>query len=217
MKPKQTAKREGGKHDYGKKLFAAYQGNHGPFPTAVAELLTGFVQLGMRLPKAADLPYAAKLHAAKLHSFEIQQATNTELPSRIEALARDLAITLQRVNTADLPDLLRKAASVIASRPLIPHREGTGHVVLKPADPTTVAAAFTAWRHAAKKLPSQRIITEAEMIEHLRTMPPEDRVKEMEKLSAHNTDEEGRTKRRKLTKLFPEVRLLQGRPRKPDK
>ena len=213
MKPKPKAKREKKKHDYGKKVIAAYQGNHEPFPTVFAELLTGFVQLAMRLPKA-DLPYAAKLH-----SFEIQQAADTELPSRIEALARDLAITLQKVNTEDLPDLLRKAASVIASRPLQPDREGTGHMVLKPADPTTVAVAFTAWRHAAKKLPSQRTITRAEMIEHLQTMPPKDRVEEIKKLTGLTPDEEGRTVRRKLTRLFPELRLPpgRGRPRKPDK
>lgn len=211
MKPKPKAKREGKKHDYGKKLVAAYQGNHGPFPTVFAELLTGFVQLGMRLPKA-DLPFAAKLH-----SFEIQQATDLELPSRIEAIGRDLGIILQKTKPEDLPDLLRKTAAVIASRPLQPHREGTGHMVLKPADPITVAAHLTAWRNAAKKLPSKRIITRAEMIEHLQTMPPEDRVREIKRLIAHRTDEEGRTLRRKLTQLFPELRLTPGRPRKPDK
>ena len=212
MKPKPKAKREGEKHNTGQKVLAAYQGNHEPLPTAFAELLTGFVQLGMRLPKA-DLPYATKLH-----SFEIQQATDTELPKRIEALARDLAATLQRVNAVDLPDLLRKTAAVIASRPLQPHREGTGHMVLKPADPITVAGHLTAWRYAAEKLPSQRIITKAEMIEHLETMPPENRVKEMKKLSAGNiTDAEGRTRRRKLTQLFAELRLRKGRPKNPDK
>lgn len=212
MKPKPKAKREGKKHEYGKKLVAAYQGNHGPFPTVFAELLTGFVQLGMRLPKA-DLPFAAKTH-----SFEIQRATDIELPNRIEALARDFATVLQRVNTEDLPDLLRKTSAVIASRPLQRHREGTGHMVLKPADPITVAAHLTGWRNAAEKLPSQRIITRAEMIEHLETMPPENRVKEMEKLSAgKTTDAEGRTRRRKLTQLFPELRLRKGRPKNPDK
>jgi hypothetical protein len=213
LKPKPKAKREGKKHDSGKKLVAAIQGNHGPFPTAFAELLTGFVQLGMRLPKAADLPFAAKTH-----SFEIQRATDIELPNRIEALARDLAAVLQRVNTEDLPDLLRKTSAVIASRPLKRHPEGTGHMVLKPADPVTVAAHLAAWRHAVKKLPSQRIITKAEMTEHLEAMPPENRDKEMEKLSAGNTtDAEGRTRRRKLTQLFPELRLTPGRPRKSDK
>ena len=214
MKPKPKAKREGKKHDSGKKLVAAYQGNHEPLPTAFAELLTGFVQLGMRLRKA-DLPYAAKLH-----SFEIQQATDTELPKRIESLARDLAITLQSIKPEDLPELLRKTAAVTASRPLQRHREGTSHMVLKPADPITVAGHLTAWRNAVKKLPSQRIITRAEMIEHLQTMPPKDRVKEMEKLSAGNaTDAEGRTPRRKLTRLFAELRLPpgRGRPKKPDK
>lgn len=212
MKPKPKTKREGKKHDSGKKLVAAIQGNHETLPTVFAELLTGFVQLGMGLPKA-DLPFAAKLH-----SFEIQRATDIELPNRIEALARDLATVLQRVNTEDLPDLLRKTSAVIASRPLKRHPEGTGHMVLKPADPITVAAHFTAWRNAAKKLPSQRIITRAEMIEHLEAMPPENRDKEMEKLSAGNTtDAEGRTRRRKLTQLFPELRLTPGRPRKSDK
>lgn len=214
MKPKPKAKREGGKHNTGQKVLAAYQGNHEPLPTAFAELLTGFVQLGMRLPKA-DLPFAAKTH-----SFEIQRATDIELPNRIEALARDFATVLQRVNTEDLPDLLRKTSAVIASRPLQRHHEGTGHMVLKPADPITVAGHLTAWRNAVKKLPSQRIITRAEMIEHLQTMPPKDRVKEMEKLSAGDTtDAEGRTPRRKLTRLFAELRLPpgRGRPKKPDK
>lgn len=208
-KPKPGRRQE--KPEIGRKLVAAIQGNHGPFPTAFAELLTGFVQLGMRLPKA-DLPFAAKLY-----SFEIQQATDLELPSRIEAIGRDLGIILQKTKPEDLPDLLRKTAAVIASRPLQPHREGTGHMVLKPADPITVAAHLTAWRNAAKKLPSQRIITRAEMIEHLQTMPPEDRVREIKRLIAHRTDEEGRALRRKLTQLFPELRLAPGRPRKPDK
>ncbi len=213
MKPKPKAKQEGKKHDYFKKLVAAYRGNHEPLPTAFAELLTGFVQLGMRLPKAADLPFAAKTH-----SFEIQRATDIELPNRIEALARDLATVLQRVNTEDLPDLLRKTSAVIASRPLKRHPEGTKHMVLKPADPTTVAAHLTGWRNAAEKLPSQRIISRAEMIEHLETMPPENRGKEMEKLSAGDTtDAEGRTRRRKVTQLFPELRLRKGRPKNPDK
>ncbi len=213
MKPKPKAKREEKKHDSGKNLVAAIQGNHGPFPTAFAELLTGFVQLGMRLPKA-DLPYAAKLH-----SFEIQQATDLELPSRIEAIGRDLGIILQKTKPEDLPDLLRKTAAVIASRPLQPHRKGTGHMVLKPADPITVAAHLTAWRNAAKKLPSQRIIDRAEMIEHLQTMPPKDRVEEIKKLTGLTLDEDGRTVRRKLTRLFAELRLKpgRGRPRKPDK
>ena len=212
MKPKPKAKREGKKHNTGQKLVAAYQGNHEPLPTAFAELLTGFVQLGMRVPKA-DLPYAAKLH-----SFEIQRATDIELPNRIEALARDLATVLRRVNTEDLPDLLRKTSAVIASRPLQRHPEGTKHMVLKPADPITVAAQLTAWRNAVKKLPSQRIVTKTEMIEHLETMPPKDRVEEMEKLSAGNTtDAEGRTRRRKVTQLFPELRLRKGRPKNPDK
>lgn len=215
MKPKPKAKREGKEHDPIEKLVAAYKGNHEPLPTAFAELLTGFVQLGMRLPRA-ELSYAANLH---LHSFEIQQATDTELPSRIEALARDLAITLKRVNPEDLPDLLRKTAAVITSRPLQQHPAGTRHVVLKPADPITVAGHLTAWRYAAEKLPSQRIITKAEMIEQLQTMPPKDRVEEIEKLSGQGTDKEGRMVRRSLTRLFQELCFLpgRGRPRKPDK
>jgi hypothetical protein len=57
-----------------------------------------------------------------------------------------------------------------------------------------------------------------EMIEHLETMPPENRDKEMEKLSAGDTtDAEGRTRRRKMTQLFPELRLRKGRPKNPDK
>jgi hypothetical protein len=214
VKPKPKAKQEGGKHNTGQKVLAAYQGNHEPLPTAFAELLTGFVQLGIRLPKAADLPCALNLH-----SFKIQQATDTKLPSQIEALARDLAATLQRVNAENLPDLLRKTAAVIASRPLQRHPAGTRNIVLKPADATTVAAFFTAWRNAAKELPSQRIITEAEMIEHLQTMPPKDRVEEIKKLTGLTPDEEGRTVRRKLTRLFPELRLPpgRGRPKKPDK
>jgi hypothetical protein len=213
VKPKPKAKREGKKHDSGKKLVAAIQGNHETFPTAFAELLTGFVQLSMRLPKA-DLPYAAKLH-----SFEIQQATDLELPSRIEAIGRDLGTILQKTKPKDLPDLLRKTAAVITSRPLQPHREGTGHMVLKPADPIAVAAHLTAWRNAVKKLPSQAIITRAEMIEHLQTMPPKDRVEEIKKLTGLRLDEEGRTVRRKLTRLFAELRLPpgRGRPKKPDK
>ena len=213
MKPKPKAKRERGKHNTGQKVLAALQGNHEPLPTAFAELLTGFVQLGMRLQKA-DLPYAAKLH-----SFEIQQATDTELPKRIEALARDLAITLQSIKPEDLPELLRKTAAVTASRPLQRHREGTGHMVLKPADPIAAAAHLTAWRNAVKKLPSQRIISRKEMIEHLQTMPPKDRVEEIKKLTGLTLDEEGRTVRRKLTRLFAELRLPpgRGRPKKPDK
>jgi hypothetical protein len=56
------------------------------------------------------------------------------------------------------------------------------------------------------------------MIEHLQTMPPKDRVEEIKKLSAGNaTDAEGRTQRRKLTQLFPELPLRKGRPKNPDK
>ena len=213
MKPKPKTKREGKKHDSGKKLVAAIQGNHETLPTAFAELLTGFVQLGVRLPKA-DLPYAAKLH-----SFEIQQATDTELPTRIEAIGRDLGIILQKTKPENLPDLLRKTAAVIECRPIQPHREGTKHMVLNPADSITVAGHLTAWRNAVKKLPAQRIITKAEMIEHLETMPPKDRNEEIKKLTGLTPDEEGRTNRRKLTRLFAELRLPPGRGRqkKPDK
>jgi hypothetical protein len=193
---------------YGERLVAAYQGRFEATPTTFAELLAGFVQLSMRLPKA-DLP-----HAAKTHSFEIQQATDLGLPGRIEAIGRDLGITLQSIKPEALPDLLRKVADVIASRPLQPHREGTGHMVLKPTDPVTVAAHFTAWRHAAKKLPSQRIITKAEMLQHLRAMPKKARLDELRKLGATEDD---RTLRRKLTALFPGLQLAPGRPRKPDK
>jgi hypothetical protein len=92
-------------------------------------------------------------------------------------------------------------------------------MVLKPADPIAVAAHLTAWRNAVKKLPSQAIITRAEMIEHLQTMPPKDRVEEIKKLTGLRLDEEGRTVRRKLTRLFAELRLPpgRGRPKKPDK
>ena len=75
----------------GEKLIASIQGRFESTPTAVAELLAGFVELGLRLPKA-PLPNSANLHA-----IFIQQASEIDLPDRIGALARDLAAALRGV------------------------------------------------------------------------------------------------------------------------
>jgi hypothetical protein len=192
----------------GERLIAALQGRFEPTPTTFAELLAGLVELAHRLPKG-PLPDFATIHA-----FAIEQATDAELPSRIEALGRHLAAALQTTKPEELPDLLRKTAAVIESRPLQRHRK-TGPMVLAPADPTTMAG-MSLLEVAFRKLAEggRRDIDGSELLAYIRAMPPKDRIAEFRKLGAR---EDERTLRRKLTELFPELRLAPGRPRKPDK
>ncbi len=193
----------------GEKFLAAHQGRFGPTPTTFAELLTGIVELGSRLPKG-PLPGLANVHA-----IAIQQASDAELPSRIEALGRDLAATLRQVDDLKgIPTLLREVADVIECRRLQRHGKN-GPIVLAPADPTTAAAASLLGVAARELLKGgRRDIEGAELLAHLRTMPAKARLAELRRLGADGDD---RTIRRKQTALFPELRLLQGRPRKPDK
>lgn len=194
--------------NHGERLVAAIQGRFGPTPTTFAELLAGLVELGGRLPKG-PLPGLANVHA-----IAIQQASDAELPSRIEALGRDIAATLRQVDLEKIPALLRQVADVIESRPLQRHRK-TGPIVLAPIDQTTVAAASLLGIAAQELLKGgRRDIDSAEILAHLRTMPAKARLAELRRLGA---DEDDRTLRRKLTALFPELRLAPGRPRKPDK
>lgn len=192
----------------GEKFVAAHEGRFSPTPTTFSELLAGLVELGSRLPKG-PLPGIANVHA-----IAIQQASDAELPSRIEALGRDLGVTLQNIKLEALPDLLREVADVIECRKL--QRLGkTGPIVLGPADPTTAAAASLLGVAARELLKGgRRDIEGAELLAHLRTMPARARLDELRKLGATEND---RTQRRKLTALFPEHRLAPGRPRKPDK
>ncbi len=193
----------------GERLVAAIQGRFWPTPTTFAELLAGLVELGSRIPKG-PLPGLANVHA-----IAIQQASDAELPSRIEALGRDLAATLRQVDDLKgIPTLLREVADVIESRPLQRH-EKSGPIVLAPADPTTAAAALllgVAFRELLKG--GRRDIDGTELLAHLRTMPARARLDELRRLGA---DEDDRTLRRKLTALLPKLRLAPGRPRKPDK
>lgn len=193
----------------GERVVAAYQGRFEATPTTFAELLAGLVELGLRLPKR-PLPGLANVHAVA-----INQASDAELSSRIEAVGRDLAATLRQVDDLDaIPTLLRQAADVIECRKLQRHRK-TGPIVLAPADPTT-AAANSMLGMAALELMShdRRDIESAELLAHLRTMPAKNRLAELRKLGATGDD---RTLRRKLSALFPQLRLAPGRPRKPDK
>ena len=220
MKPKPKPGRGRKRHDStvkpnvldgltsGEKLIASIQGRFESTPTAVAELLAGFVELGLRLPKS-PLPNFPKLHA-----IFIQQASEIDLPDRIGALARDLAVALCGVESAALPNLLRKTASVIESRPLQPLRV-TGPTVLAPADPTTAAAIDLLGVIGLELVKDgRRNIDGTELVEHLRTMPPGKRMEEMRKFGASGDD---RSLRRKLGQFFPTLRLPEGRPRKPDK
>lgn len=220
MKPKPKPGRGRKRHDStvkpnvldgltsGEKLIASIQGRFESTPTAVAELLAGFVELGLRLPKS-PLPNFANLHA-----IFIQQASEIDLPDRIGALARDLAVALCGVESAALPNLLRKTAAVIESRPLQPLR-GTGPTVLAPADHTTAAAIDLLGVIGLELVKDgRRNIDGTELVEHLRTMPPGKRMEEMRKFGASGDD---RSLRRKLGQFFPTLRLPEGRPRKPDK
>jgi hypothetical protein len=192
----------------GEKVVAAYEGRFAPTPTTLAELLAGFIELGTRLPKR-PLPGLANVHA-----LAIQQASNAELPVRIEAVGRDLAITLSHVDLGGIPALLRGVADVIESRPLQRHRS-TGPIVLAPADPTTAACSSLLGVISLPLLKEGRQnIDGDELIAHLRAMPPKKRLDELRKLGATGDD---RTVKRKLTALFGELRLAPGRPRKPDK
>ena len=195
--------------NHGERLVAAIQGRFGPTPTTFAELLAGLVELGSRFPKG-PLPGLANVHA-----IAIQQASDAELPSRIEALGRDLAATLRQVDDLKgIPTLLREVADVIESRPLQRH-EKSGPIVLAPADPTTAAAALLLGVAARELLKEGRQdINGAELLANLRAMPEKARLAELRRLGAVGDD---RTIRRKLTRLFAELRLAPGRPRKPDK
>lgn len=193
---------------HGKRLIDALQGRFGLTPTTIAELLAGFVELASRLPER-PLPALAPFHA-----IFIQQATDAGLPSRIEALGRDLAAALQTTKPKELADLLRKTAAVIESRP-VQRLRNTGPMMLAPADPTTIAG-MSLLEVAVRKLAEggRRDIDGSELLTYIRAMPPKDRIAEFRKLGAR---EDERTLRRKLTALFPELRLAPGRPRKPDK
>ncbi len=194
--------------NHGERLIAAIQGRFGRTPTTFAELLAGLVELGSKFPKG-PLPGPAIFHA-----IAIQQASDAELPSRIEAIGRDIAATLRQVDLEKIPALLREVAVVIESRPLQRH-EKSGPIVLAPADPTTAAAVLLLGVAARELLKEgRRDINGAELLANLRTMPARARLDELRKLGATEDD---RTLRRKLTALFPELRLAPGRPRKPDK
>jgi hypothetical protein len=192
----------------GEKLIAAIQGSFAPAPTTFAELLTGLVELGTRLPKR-PLPVIPNRHS----SF-IKQASAAELPGLIEALGRDLAVTLRQVDLGGIPALLREVADVIESRPLQRHRS-TGPIVLAPADPTTAACSSLLGVIGLPLLKDGRQrIDGDELIAHLRAMPAKKRFAELRRLGARGDD---RTLRRKLTAFFSDLRLTTGRPRKPDK
>ena len=192
----------------GERLIAALQGRFEPTPTVFAELLAGLVELARRLPKG-PLPAFANVHA-----IAIQQTADAELSGRIEALGRDLAAALQTTKPEELPTLLRRTADVIESRPLRRHGKN-GPMVLAPADQTTAAAALllgVAFRELTGG--GRQGIDGAELLAHLRAMPAKARLAELRRLGAQGDD---RTLTRKLTALFPELRLAPGRPRKPDK
>lgn len=151
---------------------------------------------------------------ANVHAIAIQQASDAELPSRIEAIGRDLAATLRQVDLEGIPALLREVADVIECRRLQRH-EKSGPTVLAPADPTT-AAIINMLGTIGQELikDGRRNIDGAELVEHLRTMSSRKRLEEMRKLGARGDD---RTLRRKLRQFFTTLSLPKGRPRKPDK
>lgn len=195
----------------GERLIAAHQGRFEPIPTTFAELLAGLVELGnrLRIPKKGPLPNLANLHA-----IAIQQASDAELSTCIEAVGRDIAATLRQVDLEKIPALLRQVADVIESRPLQRH-EKSGPIVLAPADPTTAAAALLLGEALREFIAGgRRDIDGPELLAHLRAMPAKASLADLRRHGAKGDD---RTVRQKQTQLFPELRRAPGRPRKPDK
>ncbi len=197
--------------DLGQKLVASIQGTFAPEPTAVANLIAAFIQLGCRLPKR-PLPHSATTF---LHSLCMEQAGESELPARVNDLARDLATALCSVRMESLPDLLRKTAAVIESRPLNPHRN-RGPILLTPAD-KNVAAVVT-WlipQVVAKRFPSGVEATLEMSRELIQETPSDERLRLMREHGAVGTDQ---TLTRALHRVVPGLRLPRpGRPKKSGK
>ena len=196
--------------DLGQKVVASIQGTFAPEPTAVAELIAPFIQLGRRLPKR-PLPPSAM---ATLHSLCMEQAGEAELPARVDALARDLATALCSVRTESLPDLLRQAADVIESRPLKPHRD-SGLIVLTPADKNVHAATWLTAQVVAKRFPSGVQATLEIIRELIQETPFDERLRIMREGGAEGDDQ---TLTRALHRFVSGLRLRRpGRPRKSGK
>ena len=196
--------------EHGHKVVAAIQGTFAPGPTIVAELIAPFIQLGRRLPERRRPSTAMGI----LHSVCMQQAGEAELPARVDALARDLATALCSVDTEALPDLLRKTAAVIESRPLKPHRE-SGLTVLTPADKNAAAATWLTAQVVAKRFPLGVQATLEMIRESIQETPFDERLRIMREGGAEGDDQ---TLNRALHRVLPGLRLRRpGRPRKSDK
>lgn len=196
--------------DLGQKVVASIHGTFAPEPTAVAELIAAFIQLGCRLPKR-PLPHSA---TTILHSLCMEQAGESELPARVNDLARDLATALCSVRTESLPDLLRKTAAVIESRPLNPHRN-RGPMVLIPADKNMAAVYWLIGKVVAKRFPAG-VEAPMEMIRELiQETPSDERLRLMREGGAVGTDQ---TLTRALHRVVAGLSLPRpGRPRKSGK
>lgn len=193
--------------DHGQKLVAAIQGTFAQGATSVAELIAPFIQLGRRLPDR-DLPAPAM---ALLHGCSMQQSGEAELPGRVDALARDLATALCKVEPEALPDLLRQAADVIESRPLKPLRD-SGLIVLTPADKNANAVNWLIASAVVKRFPGEsREISLETIRELIQDTPFDERLRIMREGGAEGDDQ---TLTRALHRVLPGLRLPRGRPRK---
>ncbi len=192
--------------EHGQKVVAAIQGNFIQGATIFAELIAPFIQLGRRLPER-DLPAPAM---ALLHGCLMQKTGEADLSGRVDALARDLATTLCKVETEALPNLLRQAADVIESRPLRPHRD-SGLVVLTPADKNANAVNWLTAHVVAKHCPSGGYVTLEKIRELIQETPFDERLRIMREGGAEGDDQ---TLTRALHRVLPGLRLPRGRPRK---
>lgn len=196
--------------DLGQKVVASIQGTFAPEPTAIAELIGAFIQLGHRQRKR---PLPPSIMAIR-HSLCMEQAGESELPARVNDLARDLATALCSVRTESLPDLLRKTAAVIESRPLNPHRN-CGPMILSPANKNVAAVTWLIGKVVAKHFPAG-VQAPMEMIRELiQETPSDERFRLMREGGAEGSNE---TLTRALHIVVPGLRLPRpGRPKKSGK
>lgn len=192
--------------DHGQKVVAAIQGTFVQGATIVAELIAPFIQLGRRLPDR-DLPAPAM---ALLHGCSMQQTGEADLSGAVDALARDLATALCKVETDALPDLLRQAADVIESRPLKPHRD-SGLLLLTPADKNANAVNWLTAQVVTKHCPGGGYVTLEKVRELIQDTPFDERLRIMREGGAEGDDQ---TLTRALHRVLPGLRLPRGRPRK---